>query len=62
MHVKAVKAKFKVDDVEAEDIDLHVVPDYAQPINVIVGKAFTELPNVAYILIDDKLVFGYSDL
>lgn len=47
--------------MEADGIKLHVVPDFAQPIDVIVGRTFTELPNVAYVRINDMHVFGYSD-
>ncbi|XP_077505829.1 uncharacterized protein LOC144115349 [Amblyomma americanum] len=40
-------------DVKGEYVMLHVVPDTAQHFSVIIGHTWTELPNIAYVKVDD---------
>jgi len=35
------------------------VPDDAVPCEILIGRNFTELPHLAYVRVDDSLVFGY---
>ena len=46
-----------VDECIAEKIRFRVVPDDVQPFEVIIGRNFTELPNVSYFKVDESLVF-----
>lgn len=52
-----VRFTVKVDAVEAEDVVLRIVPDDVQSTDVLIGRTFTELEQVAYFKVDNKLVF-----
>lgn len=52
-----VKAIVDVDGVTVDDIVLRVVPDNVQTWNVIIGRTFTEQPEIAYFKIDNHLIF-----
>lgn len=52
-----VSAKIIVNEVEANDVEVRVVPDDCQPVDLIIGRMFTELPHVAYHKERNKLVF-----
>lgn len=54
-----IYADIKVDEVSAESIKIMIVPDDAQPTDVIIGRSFTDLENIVYFRIDDKLEFKY---
>lgn len=51
----------KVDDCEVERIRFRVVPDTAQLYDVIIGRNFTELPEIAYFKVQDRLEFMYKE-
>ena len=48
-----------VDDCKVERVRFRVVPDEAQRYDVIVGRNYTEAPELAYCRYDDKLEFVY---
>lgn len=54
------KLKVKIDNVEADVVAL-VVPDLVQPIDVLLGRSFTDIPTVAYVKIGNSLYFGQED-
>ncbi|KAK8767927.1 hypothetical protein V5799_005292 [Amblyomma americanum] len=47
------RTTIEIDGVKGEDVMLHVVPDTAQHFSVIIGRTWTELPNIAYVKVDD---------
>ncbi|KAK8776212.1 hypothetical protein V5799_030443 [Amblyomma americanum] len=47
------RTTIEIDGVKGENVMLHVVPDTAQHFSVIIGRTWTELPNVAYVKVDD---------
>lgn len=55
----STELKLKFDDI-CEDVEAFVVPNESQPMNVLIGRSFTELPHLAYIKKGDDLHFGYS--
>lgn len=54
------KVKLTIDDVE-EKVDVLIVPNDAQAMDLIVGRIFTELPNIAYVHVGCKLHLGYKN-
>lgn len=51
--------KIKLDEVE-ETVDIIVVPDKVQPVEMLIGRNFTELPEISYIKFGETLHFGYK--
>ncbi|KAL1430879.1 hypothetical protein MTO96_014736 [Rhipicephalus appendiculatus] len=51
------KAKVSIDGVVAENIPVLVVPDDAQRVDILVGRTFTELPNVTYAKVGSTFRF-----
>ncbi|KAK8779522.1 hypothetical protein V5799_019136, partial [Amblyomma americanum] len=47
------RTTIEIDGVKGEDVMLHVVPDTAQHFSLIIGRTWTELPNIAYVKVDD---------
>ncbi|KAK8772805.1 hypothetical protein V5799_012661 [Amblyomma americanum] len=47
------RTTIEIDGVKGENVMLHVVPDKAQHVSVIIGRTWTELPNIAYVKVDD---------
>jgi len=50
----------KIDDVTAKDIPVLIVPDSAQPVDLLVGRTFLDLPYIAYARVGDNLHIGYA--
>lgn len=48
-----------LDEVE-EEVEALIVPDSSQPMDLVIGRTFTELPWVAYVKIGEQLHFGYK--
>lgn len=51
----------KVDACEVDGVRFRVVPDDAQQYDIIIGRNFTELPQIVYFKIDDRLEFVYKN-
>ncbi|KAL1477341.1 hypothetical protein MTO96_035809 [Rhipicephalus appendiculatus] len=51
------KAKVSIDGVVAENIPVLIVPDDAQRVDILVGRTFTELPNVTYAKVGSTFRF-----
>ncbi|KAK8773692.1 hypothetical protein V5799_011775 [Amblyomma americanum] len=47
------RTAIEIDGVKGEDVMLHVVPGTAQHFSVIIGRTWTELPNITYVKVDD---------
>ncbi|GBO26609.1 hypothetical protein AVEN_127311-1 [Araneus ventricosus] len=43
-----IKADIEVDNVKAKSISIYVVPDDAQSVDLIIGRAWPDLPHIAY--------------
>ena len=56
-----VESKITVDGVNASRVKVRVVPDDCQPVDVLIGRTFTELPHVSYYKDGNKLVFKTRD-
>uniref|UniRef100_A0ABD2WQH5 RNA-directed DNA polymerase n=1 Tax=Trichogramma kaykai TaxID=54128 RepID=A0ABD2WQH5_9HYME len=56
-----IKKQIQVDECTEKDVIFRVAPDDILPYDVLVGQNFTELPNVVYYKIDDKLEFRTRD-
>ncbi|KAJ8911155.1 hypothetical protein NQ315_008340, partial [Exocentrus adspersus] len=54
-------AVISIDTVEAKNIKMRIVPDDSQAVDVIIGRTYTELPQIVYVKIDNKLTFHYRD-
>ncbi|KAL1440303.1 hypothetical protein MTO96_031687 [Rhipicephalus appendiculatus] len=51
------KAKVSIDGVVAKNIPVLIVPDDAQRVDILVGRTFTELPNVTYAKVGSTFRF-----
>lgn len=51
----------EIDGVKADNVSFRIVSDDVQPIDVIIGRNFTELSHIIYYKIDDKFNFAYKD-
>ncbi|GBM57289.1 hypothetical protein AVEN_115614-1 [Araneus ventricosus] len=56
-----IKADIEVDNVKAENISIYVVPDDAQSIDLIIGRAWLDLPHIAYTKIGERVHVGYQE-
>ncbi|GBM33964.1 hypothetical protein AVEN_53830-1 [Araneus ventricosus] len=55
-----IKADIEVDNVKAESISIYVVPDYAQSVDLIIGRTWFDLPHIAYAKTGKRLLVGYQ--
>ena len=55
-----VYVNIEIDNCVAENICMRIVPDYTQPMPVLIGRTYTDLPHLVYIRIDDKFQFMYK--
>ncbi|XP_071056873.1 uncharacterized protein [Onthophagus taurus] len=56
-----VRGRVVLDSVFANAVEFYVVPDEAQKVPLIIGRPFTERPEIAYARVKDELVFGWQD-
>ncbi|GBO14315.1 hypothetical protein AVEN_223155-1 [Araneus ventricosus] len=56
-----IKADIEVDSVKAENISIYVVPDYAQSVDLIIGRTWLDLPHIAYTKIGKRVHIGYRE-
>ncbi|GBM47682.1 hypothetical protein AVEN_171794-1 [Araneus ventricosus] len=56
-----IKADIEVDNVKAESISIYVVPDNAQSVDLIIGRAWLDLPHIAYAKIGKRVHIGYRE-
>ncbi|GBM36113.1 hypothetical protein AVEN_179109-1 [Araneus ventricosus] len=56
-----IKADIEVDNVKAENIRIYVVPDYAQSVDLIIGRTWLDLPHIAYTKIGERVHIGYRE-
>ncbi|GBM68533.1 hypothetical protein AVEN_247885-1 [Araneus ventricosus] len=48
-----------IDNVNAENINVYVVPDDAQSVDLIIGRTWLDLPQIAYTNIGERVHIGY---
>ncbi|GBO20289.1 hypothetical protein AVEN_105591-1, partial [Araneus ventricosus] len=56
-----IKADIEVDNVNAENISIYVVPDDAQSVDLIIGRTWLDLPHIAYTKIRKRVHIGYRE-
>ncbi|GBM67080.1 Retrovirus-related Pol polyprotein from transposon 412, partial [Araneus ventricosus] len=56
-----ITADIEVDNVKGEGISVYVVPDEAQPVDLIIGRTWLDLPHIAYTRIGDRVHIGYRE-
>ncbi|XP_044745883.1 uncharacterized protein LOC123307582 [Coccinella septempunctata] len=56
-----IMERVEVDGVQADNVKFRVVPDDVQPIDIIIGRNFTELNHIVYYKVDDNFNFAYKD-
>lgn len=56
-----IRTTITVDEVTAGPVDILVVPDGVQPYPILIGRSWTEQPEVAYAKVGSQLRFGYHD-
>ncbi|GBO16207.1 Retrovirus-related Pol polyprotein from transposon 17.6 [Araneus ventricosus] len=56
-----ITADIEVDNVEGEGITVYVVLDEAQPVDLIIGRTWLDLPHIAYTRIGDRVHIGYRE-
>ncbi|GBM21953.1 hypothetical protein AVEN_187951-1 [Araneus ventricosus] len=56
-----ITADIEVDNVKGEGISVYVVPDEAQPVDLIIGRTWLDLPHIAYIRIGNRVHIGYRE-
>ncbi|XP_071056891.1 uncharacterized protein [Onthophagus taurus] len=56
-----VCVRLMVDEVFVNGVEVFVVPDDAQNVAMIIGRSFTERPEIAYARVGEELVFGWKD-
>lgn len=52
-----IKATISIDGITAKDVIVRIVPDNVQSQDVLIGRTFTELEHIAYVKVDNKLLF-----
>lgn len=55
------RVDIEIDGVVGENVLLLVVPDIVQPVELLVGRTWTELPYIAYVRIDNTFKVGYRN-
>ncbi|GBN32768.1 hypothetical protein AVEN_58865-1 [Araneus ventricosus] len=56
-----IAADIEVDNVKGEGISVYVVPDEAQPVDLIIGRTWLDLPHIAYTRIGNRVHIGYRE-
>ncbi|GBM27362.1 hypothetical protein AVEN_120950-1 [Araneus ventricosus] len=56
-----IKADIEVDNVKAENISIYVVPDDAQSVDLIIGRTWLDLPQIAYTKTGIRVHIGYHE-
>ncbi|GBO26838.1 hypothetical protein AVEN_55134-1 [Araneus ventricosus] len=56
-----IKADIEVDNVNAENISIYVVPDDAQSVDLIIGRTWLDLPHIVYTKIGKRVHSGYRE-
>ncbi|GBM25576.1 hypothetical protein AVEN_272565-1 [Araneus ventricosus] len=56
-----IKADIEVDNVKAENISIYVVPDDAQSVDLIIGRTWLDLPQIAYTKIGKRVHIIYRE-
>ncbi|GBM21662.1 hypothetical protein AVEN_47982-1 [Araneus ventricosus] len=56
-----ITADIEVDNVKGEGISVYVVPDEAQPVDLIIGRTWLDLPHIAYTRIRNRVHIGYRE-
>ncbi|KFM72496.1 Retrovirus-related Pol polyprotein from transposon 17.6, partial [Stegodyphus mimosarum] len=56
-----IKADIEVDNVKGQGINIYLVPDNAQPVDLIIGRTWLDLPYIAYVRIGKRFHFGYRE-
>ncbi|GBO44171.1 Retrovirus-related Pol polyprotein from transposon 412 [Araneus ventricosus] len=56
-----ITADIEVDNVKGKGISIYVVPDEAQPVDLIIGRTWLDLPHIAYTRIGDRVHIGYCE-
>ncbi|GBM31153.1 hypothetical protein AVEN_109995-1 [Araneus ventricosus] len=56
-----IKADIEVDNVKAENISTYVIPDDAQSVDLIIGRAWLDIPHIAYTKIGERVHIGYRE-
>ncbi|XP_035209994.1 uncharacterized protein LOC118184435, partial [Stegodyphus dumicola] len=44
-----IKADIEVDNVKGQGINIYLAPDNAQPVDLIIGRTWLDLPHIAYV-------------
>nr|CAI5835137.1 unnamed protein product [Callosobruchus analis] len=57
-----IRAQMTIYGVSAKEVLLRIVPDDVQPVEIIVGISYTDLDNIAYYKIGEKLEFKYKNI
>ncbi|GBM61615.1 hypothetical protein AVEN_269525-1 [Araneus ventricosus] len=56
-----IKADIEVDNVKAESISIYFVPDDAQSVDLIIVRAWLDLPHIAYTKMGKRVDIGYRE-
>ncbi|XP_035218711.1 uncharacterized protein LOC118191955 [Stegodyphus dumicola] len=56
-----IKADIEVDNVKGQGINIYLVPDNAQPVDLIIGRTWLDLPHIAYVRIGKRFHFAYRE-
>ncbi|GBN07842.1 hypothetical protein AVEN_191551-1 [Araneus ventricosus] len=56
-----IKADIEVDNVNARNISIYVVPDDAQSFDLIIGRTWFDLPHIAYTKMGKRVHIGYRE-
>ncbi|GBM62747.1 hypothetical protein AVEN_63321-1 [Araneus ventricosus] len=56
-----IKADIEVDNVNAENISIYVVPDDAQSVDHIIGRTWLDLPHIAYTKVGKRVHIRYRE-
>ncbi|GBM71464.1 hypothetical protein AVEN_273932-1 [Araneus ventricosus] len=57
--IRRIKTDIEVDNVKAENISIHVVPDDVASVDLIIGRTWLDLPHIAYTKIGERFHIGY---
>ncbi|GBM07784.1 hypothetical protein AVEN_33080-1 [Araneus ventricosus] len=56
-----ITADIEVDNVKGEGISVYFVPDEVQPLDIIIGRTWLDLPHIAYTRIGNRVHIGYRE-
>ena len=54
-------ADIEIDGVIGNQVAILVVPDKAQPVEILIGRTWTELPSIAFAKVGDQFKIGYRN-